>query len=51
MWYHSDFKLKYLVHVGCLGILQNINVFTSSIIKTFFANMCIAKNFVIKTTN
>lgn len=39
MWYHSDFK----VHVGCFGILQNINVFTSSI-KHFFCKHVYSQN-------
>lgn len=34
--YVVPFRFQIKVHVGCLGILQNINVFTSSIIKTFF---------------
>lgn len=40
--------LKYMLAIS-LGILQNANVFTSSI--KYFLQTCVAKNFYIKTAN
>lgn len=39
--------LKYML--ASLGILQNANVFTSSM--KYFLQTCVAKNFYIKTAN